>query len=624
MKRIFKRFISLLCTMLLALQVCSVYPKFKVEAATWDDINQSSVFLKQENKSVTSGTCTLCAAAMLVRRVAMMRGDSDWATITESSLKNADGMNWDVEGLSWDFSIRGIRILHPGQKYALSKLNEEEKINTLKKLLESCPEGIVAYDRDKPHAILLTDYTDGVFYCAEPAGSNYGRIPISKATITIAGIDDYWYCSSPLINLETSVTPSKPTLSITPGTTTQPTRFSWNACSNADWYDVRIWFPNSDEPLTYWECNGTSLSVNLPEGKDFWANVAPVNAEHGTYTFSDNIYFDVGLGTCEPSAISTYNGHIYALYDNLTNYGQAQELCRKMGGHLATITSAEENKVVSGLISNPDLEYWLGANDTALEGAWVWETGEPFSYSKWHKDDENQEPNNYDGLEHYLTLYKDGTWNDARYNAHFYDNGNGFILETEPQTPAAIKEYNNHVYYRFDSSLNWKEAKAYCELLGGHLVTISDQKENDFVANLISSGTKNMYWIGLYDAAKNKKYKWITGESTGYFNWADTQPDCYQEIEFYGEMYRESGTWNDNANYYGSEEGFVCEIEKTVTSISVESLPKKRTYYSGETLDLTGLSLLVKHQVGEDAVVTSGFTTSVDMNSSGEKTVTLT
>lgn len=57
----------------------------KVEAATFNQVNQSDVFLKQAKGSVT---CTLVAAAMLLRRAAMMYGKSDWASITESSLRS--------------------------------------------------------------------------------------------------------------------------------------------------------------------------------------------------------------------------------------------------------------------------------------------------------------------------------------------------------------------------------------------------------------------------------------------------------------------------------------------------------------------------------------------------------
>ena len=68
-------------------------------------------------------------------------------------------------------------------------------------LLNEIPEtymwAIVLYDRRQPHAVLLTDYTDGVFYCSDPAGSvSSGRVPISAASISIAGASCYWYISS--------------------------------------------------------------------------------------------------------------------------------------------------------------------------------------------------------------------------------------------------------------------------------------------------------------------------------------------------------------------------------------------------------------------------------------------
>lgn len=48
-----------------------------------------------------------------------------------------------------------------------------------------------------PTRFILTDYTDGVFYCSDPAGSvSSGRVPISSASISIAGASCYWYITS--------------------------------------------------------------------------------------------------------------------------------------------------------------------------------------------------------------------------------------------------------------------------------------------------------------------------------------------------------------------------------------------------------------------------------------------
>ena len=61
----------------------------------------------------------------------------------------------------------------------------------------------------------------------------------------------------------------------------------------------------------------------------------------------------------------------------------------------------------------------------------------------------------------------------------------------------------SHYYVR--SIILWEEAKINCELLGGHLVTISSEEENELVwqgvyANGLNPGGSNNYqaWIGLY------------------------------------------------------------------------------------------------------------------------------
>lgn len=167
----------------------------EVNTATFGDVNADSVFLKQAKGSTT---CTLVASAMMMRRTAMMSGNSNWASITESSLKSSA---WSSSGLYNSFSYAGISV-----KSAKISTN---KTNTFISLLNQHPEGIVIYDFSYPHAILLTDYTDGVFYCADPApGYGSGRIPVSKASITVESADKYWYVASPSVSFTSAEKPS--------------------------------------------------------------------------------------------------------------------------------------------------------------------------------------------------------------------------------------------------------------------------------------------------------------------------------------------------------------------------------------------------------------------------------
>lgn len=156
--------------------------------ATFEDINNPSVFLKQAKGSVT---CTLVAAVMMMRRTAMATGNANWSSITESS---ARGTAWkEGAGLYNSFKYAGIQVRSGSLNNSTSNV-----IN----LLNAHPEGIVIYNTSKPHAILLTDYTNGVFYCADPS-SYYptGRIPISQASITLSSCTKYWYVESPQVTL---------------------------------------------------------------------------------------------------------------------------------------------------------------------------------------------------------------------------------------------------------------------------------------------------------------------------------------------------------------------------------------------------------------------------------------
>ena len=48
--------------------------------------------------------------------------------------------------------------------------------------------------------------------------------------------------------------------------------------------------------------------------------------------------------------------------------------------------------------------------------------------------------------------------------------------------------YNGHSYYRSTSSATWTTAKSNCENMGGHLATVSDANENNFLFNTWPSG----------------------------------------------------------------------------------------------------------------------------------------
>lgn len=149
------------------------------------DLNVDAGFYFKQSRG---GTCTLASAAMMLRRRAYLDSLTDWIDVTENSVKSSA---W-AGGLSHSFNYKAMQV-----GYATLPSSNAGKTQVLIELLAKHPEGIVLYDRRQPHAVLLTDYTDGVFYCSDPAGSvSSGRVPISSASISIAGASCYWYITS--------------------------------------------------------------------------------------------------------------------------------------------------------------------------------------------------------------------------------------------------------------------------------------------------------------------------------------------------------------------------------------------------------------------------------------------
>lgn len=162
----------------------------QAKAASFDEINHPDVFLKQVNGDMQ---CTLVASTMLVRRASMLLGNSNWQDITVEQMKKQAWV--DGVGIKYTFTYDGITVNKA--KFG------DDPVNEAITLLQEHPEGIVLYDQfgsSRSHAVLLTDYTNEMFYCADPSdGVPHGRIPINEGLVQIKNADYYYYVSSPTI-----------------------------------------------------------------------------------------------------------------------------------------------------------------------------------------------------------------------------------------------------------------------------------------------------------------------------------------------------------------------------------------------------------------------------------------
>lgn len=133
----------------------------------------------------------------------------------------------------------------------------------------------------------------------------------------------------------------------------------------------------------------------------------------------------------------------YELVKGAYSWEEADQMCREMGGHLATITSQQEMDTVVDLLESEGLKYtWLGGYTSYDEYGQVyghWVTGEPFDFEAWTETEPSRV--DADGVSEwyimlwYLPDYGGWSWNDQR-NYPFpastkLENSAGFVCEFE-------------------------------------------------------------------------------------------------------------------------------------------------------------------------------------------------
>lgn len=120
-------------------------------------------------------------------------------------------------------------------------------------------------------------------------------------------------------------------------------------------------------------------------------------------------------------------------------------------------------------------------------------------------------------------------------------------IDPAKDIPDDAKGYNGHAYYYFSGNKSWDDAKAYCEKIGGHLVTITAEGEEEFVNTLVNSSKA---WIGGY---KESTWKWVTSEAWSYTDWNTNEPGSDNRVALV------SGKWAALDNNSMEVAGFVCE-----------------------------------------------------------------
>lgn len=114
------------------------------------------------------------------------------------------------------------------------------------------------------------------------------------------------------------------------------------------------------------------------------------------------------------------------------------------------------------------------------------------------------------------------------------------LADSRPEAASAVlpilagpypNPHNGHVYYLLQPA-SWTESEARAQALGGHLVTVNDDRECDWIFDTFSffGGQPRALWCGLHDAGNEGTFVWSSGEAVTFENWASGEPNASADL----------------------------------------------------------------------------------------------
>ncbi len=236
----------------------------------------------------------------------------------------------------------------------------------------------------------------------------------------------------------------------------------------------------------------------------------------------------------------------------------AQADCRARGAlwDLATVNNLTENNYLETQLANPT---WIGFNDRATEGTFVWSNGQTPGFTRWALLQPND--GGFFGASQDCVLMDDanGRWNDVLCTdtEDFMCEYEGSVGLTGYCTGAgeALGPGGN-CYFIETSGAGWTTAQTACRGrgTGWDLATVDDATEQAFLEGAMTASSD--HWIGLNDRTTEGTYVWSNGGTSTYRNWESGQPnnsgnqDCV-------EIDDGNGRWNDDD--CGDNNPYICE-----------------------------------------------------------------
>uniref|UniRef100_A0A8C9V9L1 C-type lectin domain-containing protein n=1 Tax=Scleropages formosus TaxID=113540 RepID=A0A8C9V9L1_SCLFO len=257
------------------------------------------------------------------------------------------------------------------------------------------------------------------------------------------------------------------------------------------------------------------------------------------------------------------------------SWNEAQSYCREKYTDLVTIDNPEEmNRVINRVnLTGYTGPAWIGL-EKGNSWNWQWSLEERLLYSDGQTGFSNWDsgqPNNYQGKEHCVQMCSSGKWKDISCENTFsfvcYNGDQRYILINGAKTWKDAQRYCRENYTDLVSVRNqtendlihnmtrngtwvwiglyrdhwqwsdqrnssffplilvqenktWNEALNYCRQKYVDLVSVHDDKMQQWVARMAENATSDHVWLGLRFSCFLNFWFWVSGHTVCYDNWA--------------------------------------------------------------------------------------------------------
>ncbi|XP_072010898.1 macrophage mannose receptor 1-like [Engystomops pustulosus] len=274
-----------------------------------------------------------------------------------------------------------------------------------------------------------------------------------------------------------------------------------------------------------------------------------------------------------PTAPPDYNNYItygdarYKFDRTKRTWDEARQECLKEKSQLASILDEYTTSYLKLHLVKLKEPFWIGLySRKETRNTYKWVDNWRVHYTKWAPEEPSKRTS-------CVYVDTDGQWKTSSCDESYSSicKQTHVLPPTDPpETPGTCPNitsmnwitFRGHCYLFQSGFLSWYGASLKCIEIGGHLVSIEDESEADFLRRQteIHSDSVQRRWIGLYRTVEDK-WLWLDKTPMDYVNWKSYRDNKGDETDKCVMMNAKKGSWDTIS--CTSKSGFICKVVKT-------------------------------------------------------------